>query len=324
MTINSVFLMLLTGLQIGAIYALIALGLTLIFGTLGVVNFAHGALYLIAAYFAVLLASSLGFGYAIIIVPILLFIVGIAMERGLIQFFYRRPHTDQILVTFGLAIVVEETLKWIFGSNNIPFALPDWGAGQVLFYGAGVIVPEAIPGMRIPMPFLEGFAFFPAWRLLLIAITAATVLALFLLLQFTRFGLVVRAGMRDPEMLQFLGIDIPKRFAIVFGLGALIAGIAGVFGGPVTQVSPTVGMSLLVPSFLVVVIGGMGSTLGALVAAVLIGMALSFTTGFASVVGDPTLKAALTALQQIVVYLVAVVVLLVRPRGLFGKKGVFE
>lgn len=324
MTINSVFLMLLTGLQIGAIYALIALGLTLIFGTLGVVNFAHGALYLIAAYFAVLLASSLGFGYAIIIVPILLFIVGIAMERGLIQFFYRRPHTDQILVTFGLAIVVEETLKWIFGSNNIPFALPDWGAGQVLFYGAGVMVPEAIPGMRIPMPFLEGFAFFPAWRLLLIAITAATVLALFLLLQFTRFGLVVRAGMRDPEMLQFLGIDIPKRFAIVFGLGALIAGIAGVFGGPVTQVSPTVGMSLLVPSFLVVVIGGMGSTLGALVAAVLIGMALSFTTGFASVVGDPTLKAALTALQQIVVYLVAVVVLLVRPRGLFGKKGVFE
>lgn len=324
MDINSIFLMLLTGLQIGAIYALIALGLTLIFGTLGVVNFAHGALYLLAAYAAVVIASSWGFGYALILVPIILFIVGIAMERSIIQFFYQRPHTDQILVTFGLAIVVEEVMKWVFGSNNIPFAIPAWGAGQVLFYGAGVMVPEAVPGIRIPMPFLEGFSFFPAWRLVLIMVTAATVLGLFLLLQFTRFGLVVRAGMRDAEMLQFLGINIPRRFAIVFGLGALIAGIAGVFGGPVTQVSPTVGMSLLVPSFLVVVIGGMGSTLGALVAAIMLGMALSFTTGFAAVAGDPTAKAILTALQQIVVYLIAVVVILVRPRGLFGKKGVFE
>lgn len=324
MTINSVFLMVLTGLQLGAIYALIALGLTLIFGTLGVVNFAHGALYLIAAYLAVLIAQSHGFMLAILLVPLLLFVVGIAMERGLIQFFYRRPHTDQILVTFGLAIVVEEALKWMFGANNIPFALPEWGAGQVLFYGLGAVVPEAIPGLRIPMPFLEGFSFFPAWRLLLIVITVGTIAALFALLQFTRFGLVVRAGMRDPEMLRFLGVNLTRNFAIVFGLGALIAGIAGVFGGPVTQVSPTVGMALLVPSFLVVVIGGMGSMLGALVAALLIGMALSFTTGFAAVAGDPTMKAVLTALQQIVVYLVAVVVLLIRPRGLFGKKGVFE
>ena len=324
MTINSVFLMVLTGLQLGAIYALIALGLTLIFGTLGVVNFAHGALYLIAAYFAVFVAGSLGFGLAILLVPVILFVIGIAMERGLIQFFYRRPHTDQILVTFGLAIVVEEALKWMFGANNIPFALPAWGAGQVLFYGAGAVVPPAIPGIRIPMPFLDGFSFFPAWRLLLILVTVVTIAALFALLQFTRFGLVVRAGMRDPEMLKFLGVDVSARFSIVFGLGALIAGIAGVFGGPVTQVSPTVGMALLVPSFLVVVIGGMGSMLGALAAALLLGMALSFTTGFAAVAGDPTVKAVLTGLQQIVVYLIAVVVLLVRPRGLFGTKGVFE
>jgi branched-chain amino acid transport system permease protein len=227
-------------------------------------------------------------------------------------------------VTFGLAIVVEEGLKWAFGANNIPFALPDWGAGQVLFYGAGAQVPEAIPGLRIPMPFLEGFSFFPAWRLLLILVTVATIVALFCLLQFTRFGLVVRAGMREPEMVRFLGVNLTQRFAVVFGLGALIAGIGGVFGGPVTQVSPTVGMSLLVPSFLVVVIGGMGSILGALIAALILGMALSFTTGFASVAADPTVKDLLTALQQIVVYLVAVVVLLIRPRGLFGKRGIFE
>jgi branched-chain amino acid transport system permease protein len=323
-TINSIFLIVLTGLQLGAIYALIALGLTLIFGTLGVVNFAHGALYLIAAYFAVFIAQSLGFGLAIVLVPIILFAVGIAMERGLIQFFYRRPHTDQILVTFGLAIVVEELLKWLFGANNIPFALPAWGAGQILFYGAGAVVPAAIPGIRVPMPFLQGFVFFPAWRMLLILVTCGTIAALFCLMRFTTFGLVVRAGMREPEMLRFLGVNVSARFSIVFGLGALIAGVAGVFGGPVTQVSPTVGMALLVPSFLVVVIGGMGSMLGALTAALLLGMALSFTTGFAAAVGDPTMKAVLTGLQQIVVYLIAVVVLLVRPRGLFGTKGVFE
>lgn len=324
MTINSIFLMLVTGLQLGAIYALIATGLTLIFGTLGVVNFAHGALYLIAAYAAVVVSNELGFGLAIVLVPIILFVVGIAMERGLIQFFYRRPHTDQILVTFGLAIVVEELMRWIFGANNIPFALPAWGSGQVLFYGLGAVVPEAIPGLRIPMPFVDGFVFFPAWRLLLIIVTTLTIVALFAMLQFTRFGLVVRAGMRDPEMLRFLGVNVTQRFAIVFGLGALIAGIAGVFGGPVTQVSPPVGMALLVPSFLVVVIGGMGSMFGALLAALLIGMSLSFTTGFAAAAGDPLLKDILTALQQIVIYLVAVVVLLIRPRGLFGKKGVFE
>lgn len=324
MDFNGFFLNALTGLQLGAIYALIALGLTLIFGTLGVVNFAHGALYMIAAYAAVLIAKSLGFTYAIFLVPVILFAVGLLMERGLIRWFYDRPHTDQILVTFGLAIVIEEALKWIFGANNIPFNLPDWGSGQVLFYGLDAVVPEAIPGLRIPMPGIEGFTFFPFWRLLLIVVATATVLALFALLQLTRFGLMVRAGMRDPQMVSHLGINVTQKFAIVFGLAALIAGVAGVFGGPVTQVSPTVGLTYLVPSFLVVVIGGMGSLPGALLAAVMIGMAAAFTTGFAAVATDPLMKDILTALQQIVVYLLAVVVLLARPRGLFGKKGIFE
>ncbi|RDD61829.1 branched-chain amino acid ABC transporter permease [Ferruginivarius sediminum] len=294
---NSVFLQLLTGLQLGAIYALIALGLTLIFGTLGVVNFAHGALYMLAAYCAVIIAGKMGFLAAIVLVPIMLFVVGIALERGLIRYFYNRPHVDQILVTFGLAIVVEEVVKWIFGANNIPFKLPAWGNGVAFLH-------EYIP-------FLEGFVVFPKWRLILVAVSLLTVFALFALLQFTRFGLIVRAGMREPEMLRFLGVDITKRFAIVFGLGALIAGIAGVFGGPITQVSPGVGMNLLVPSFLVVVIGGMGSLAGALIAALMLGMALAFTAEIAS-------------LQQIIIYLIAVVVLLGRPRGLLGKKGVME
>ncbi len=297
MTVNSVFLELLTGLQLGAIYALIALGLTLIFGTLNVVNFAHGALYMIAAYVAVVLANQVGFIAAIFLVPIVLFGVGIALERGLIRFFYDRPHTDQILVTFGVALLVQECLKWIFGANNIPFPLPEWGNGVAFLHEY--------------LPFLDGFVVFPKWRLILIAVSLITVLGLYSLLQFTRFGLVVRAGMRDPQMLRFMGINITQRFAIVFGLGALIAGVAGVFGGPITQVSPDVGMALLVPSFLVVVIGGMGSLTGALLAAIMLGMALSFTATIAS-------------LQQIIIYLVAVVVLLVRPRGLLGKKGVAE
>ncbi|HFD15552.1 MAG TPA: branched-chain amino acid ABC transporter permease [Rhodospirillales bacterium] len=295
--INALFLQTLTGLQIGAIYALIALGLTLIFGTLGVVNFAHGALYMLGSYFAVLLAKQIGFAATILVVPLLLFLIGIVLERGLVRWFYSRPHVDQILVTFGLAIVVEETLKWIFGANNIPFALPSWGLGIVRLHEW--------------VPFLTGFVAFPKWRLILILVTLVTIAVLFLLLEFTRFGLVVRAAMRDADMVSLLGVRVPRYFAMIFGLGALIAGIAGTFGGPITQVTPGVGMEVLVPSFLVVVIGGMGSLPGALIAAVLIGLALSFTAEY-------------SALQQIIIYLIAVVVLLVRPRGLMGKKGVFE
>ena len=295
--VNALTLQILTGLQLGAIYALIALGLTLIFGTLGVVNFAHGALYMIAAYCAVFISGKLGFVAGIFIVPAVLFVVGWGLERGLIQHFYNRPHTDQILVTFGLAIVIQEGLKWIFGSNNIPYPSPPWGSGIVKLHEY--------------LPFLDGFVVFPKWRLVLIIVSLAVITALFVLLQFTRFGLVIRAGMRDSGMLRFLGVNISQRFAVVFGLGALIAGVAGVFGGPITQVSPEVGMHLLVPSFLVVVIGGMGSLEGALISALLLGMALSFSAQY-------------SAIQQIIIYLVAVVVLLVKPRGLLGKKGVFE
>jgi len=315
MDVNAVFLQVMTGLQIGALYALIALGLSLIFGTLGVVNFAHGALYAIAAYIAVVISAQTGsFVLAIVLVPIALFAVGLVLERGLIRYFYDRPHTDQILVTFGLALVVEEVLKWIFGANNLPFPLPEWGEGQTILYSAADKIPPAPTFQEMPqiwMPFIEGFLFYPTWRLILVLVSVVTVAGLFALLQFTRFGLVVRAGMRDPQMLRFLGINITQRFAIVFGIGALIAGIAGVFGGPITQVAPTVSMDLLVPSFLVVVIGGMGSMPGALIAAVLLGLCLSFS-------------AEISWLQQIVIYLVAVVVLLVRPRGLLGKKGVAE
>ena len=283
-------LQLLTGLQIGAIYVLVALGLTLIFGTLGVANFAHGALYMVAAYLSWVLAAQVGWWLVIIAVPIAMFVLGMVLERGLIRYFYNRPVTDQILVTFGLALVIQEIMRWFFGGSAHAFKPPLWA-----------LIPTDI-----------GIGYYPPWRLLIVAVTAAIVIGLFLFLRYTRFGLVIRAGMRDPETLRFLGINITRRFTIVFGLGALLAGIAGVIGGPTSAVYPGVGMAVLVPSFLVVVIGGMGSITGAVVAGLLMGEASSF----AIMIYPP--------MSQVIIYLVAAVVLSVRPRGLFGVKGVHE
>lgn len=290
MNLANLSLQLLTGLQIGAIYVMIALGLTLIFGTLGVVNFAHGALFMIGAYLGYVVSEATNHWIAFIVVPLVLFLVGLATERVLIRFFYSRPAVDQILVTFGLALVLQETMRWIFGGTNLPYGTPGWA-----------IVPVDI-----------GIGYYPPWRLVIVGVTVAVVGALYLFLRFTRFGLVVRAGMRDPEMLGYLGIDVPKRFTFVFGLGALLAGIAGVIGGPVTGVTPDVGMAVLVPSFLVVVIGGMGSLPGAVLSGLLLGEAVSLSV----LIYPPS--------TQIIIYLVAAIVLLWRPRGLLGAKGVME
>lgn len=290
MNLANLSLQLLTGLQIGAIYVMIALGLTLIFGTLGVVNFAHGALFMIGAYLGYAISEATGHWVAFIVVPVLLFVIGIAIERVLIRFFYNRPAVDQILVTFGLALVLQELMRWIFGGTNLPYGTPDWA-----------IVPVDI-----------GIGYYPPWRLVIVGVTIAVVGALYLFLRFTSFGLVVRAGMRDPEMLGYLGIDVPKRFTFVFGLGALLAGIAGVIGGPITGVTPDIGMAVLVPSFLVVVIGGMGSLPGAVLSGLLLGEAVSLSV----LIYPPS--------TQIIIYLVAAVVLLWRPRGLLGARGVME
>ena len=290
MNLANLSLQLLTGLQIGAIYVMIALGLTLIFGTLGVVNFAHGALFMIGAYLGYVVSEATGHWVAFLVVPLALFVIGIVFERFLIQYFYGRPHTDQILVTFGLALVLQELMRWIFGGTNLPYGTPGWA-----------IVPVDI-----------GIGYYPPWRLVIVGVTIAVVAGLYLFLRFTRFGLVVRAGMRDPEMLGYLGIDVPKRFTLVFGLGALFAGIAGVIGGPVTGVTPDIGMAVLVPSFLVVVIGGMGSLPGAVLSGLLLGEAVSLSV----LIYPPS--------TQIIIYLVAAIVLLWRPRGLMGTKGVME
>lgn len=288
--LSELALQLLTGLQIGAVYVLVALGLTLIFGTLGVANFAHGALYLIAAYAGLEVAASLGWGWVIVIVPLALFVAGVVLERGLIRYFYTRPVTDQILVTFGLALVVQELARMRFGGTTLTFPPPRWA-----------IVPIDIK-----------IGFYPPWRLVTIGVTIATVIVIYVLLRYTRFGLVVRAGMRDAEMVRLLGVNVTTRFTLVFGFGALLAAIGGIMGGVSYSVNPESGMAMLVPSFLVVVIGGMGSLPGAVLAGLLMGIAQSL-----SVLWWPSIS-------QVVVYFVAVAVLSWRPRGLFGLEGAHE
>ena len=341
---DAILLQILNGLDKGSAYALIALGLTLIFGTLGVVNFAHGALFMIGAFCAVTLSRILTLSYTSIdperkdflgnplkvetpymeawfgpetggaiidwavplailfSIPIMAFI-GLVMERGLIKYFYKRPHADQILVTFGLAIVLQEIIKYYFGANPIPTPAPAAFAGSLDF--------GAIIGMD------PNVIIYPYWRIVYFLFSAIIIAGVFAFLQFTTFGMVVRAGMADRQTVGLLGIDIDKRFTFMFALAAVVAGLAGVMYAPINSPNYHMGMDFLVLSFVVVVVGGMGSLPGAVLAGFVLGILESFAS-MAQVV------ALLPGINQIIIYLVAIVILLTRPRGLMGRKGVME
>ena len=238
----------------------------------------------------------------LVAIPIML-LIGIAMERGLIRFFYKRPHAEQILVTFGLAIVVQEIIKSFFGANPIPQPAPDAAKGMIDF-GAAI-------GLN------AGNVVYPAWRLIYFLFSLVVIGGVFAFLQFTTFGMVVRAGMADRETVGLLGIDIDRRFTIVFGLAAVVAGLAGVMYTPILSPDYHMGMDFLVLSFVVVVVGGMGSLGGAVAAGFLLGILQSFAS-------MNEVKSILPGIDQIIIYLIAVVILLVRPRGLMGRKGVME
>ena len=338
---NEFVLQLLNGLDKGGAYALIALGLTLVFGTLGVVNFAHGALFMIGAFCAVVFSRLIQFEtvtidpeqltpwgspmeirtplvqawlgdfgavlveYAVplsilLAIPVML-IVGLIMERGLIRFFYKRTHAEQILVTFGLAIVLQEIIKANFGANPIPVSAP------------GDLSGSANVGDWIGLPGI----FYPWWRLVYLAFAAVVIALVLSFLRFTTYGMVVRAGMEDRQTVGFLGIDIQRRFTVVFGIAAVVAGLAGVMYTPIVPPNYHMGMDFLVLSFVVVVVGGMGSVGGAVAAGFLLGILQSFASTNA-------VKDIIPGIDQVIIYLVAVVVLLVMPRGLMGRKGVME
>ncbi|MEP4032021.1 branched-chain amino acid ABC transporter permease [Roseibium polysiphoniae] len=341
---DAILLQILNGLDKGSAYALIALGLTLIFGTLGVVNFAHGALFMIGAFCAVTLSRLLSVSFVTIdetrkdflgnplkvetpyveawfgpevgaaiidwSVPLailfsipIMALVGLVMERGLIKHFYKRPHADQILVTFGLAIVLQEIIKYFYGANPIPTPAPAAFAGSFDFGALVGMDPNVI--------------IYPYWRIVYFMFAALIVGAVFAFLRFTTFGMVVRAGMADRETVGLLGIDIDRRFTFMFALAAVVAGLAGVMYAPINSPNYHMGMDFLVLSFVVVVVGGMGSLPGAVAAGFLLGILESFAS-MAQVV------ALFPGINQIIIYLVAIVILLTRPRGLMGRKGVME
>ena len=335
----------LDGLSKGAAYALIALGLTLIFGTLGVVNFAHGALFMIGAFCAVTLQNILNLSFItidetqkdflgnplkvetpymvgwfgenagnaiinwsvplaiLLAIPVML-LVGFVMERGLIKHFYKRPHADQILVTFGLAIVIGEIVRYFFGANPIQTAAPESLSAAV--------------DLGVGLGFEPNKVIYPVWRLVYFFFAAIVIAAVFAFLQFTTFGMVVRAGMADRETVGMLGIDIDRRFTIMFGIAAAVAGLAGVMYAPIVSPYYTLGMDFLVLSFVVVVVGGMGSLPGAVLAGFVLGILQSYAAmnQVKDFVGF--------SLDLIIIYLVAIIILLVRPRGLMGRKGVME
>jgi len=234
-------------------------------------------------------------------VPVML-LLGLAMERGLIRHFYKRPHADQILVTFGLAIVVQEIVRHYFGANPIPQAAPMAVAGS------------APIGQWLGMS--ENLVY-PWWRLIYLAFALFIIGIVFAFLQFTTFGMVVRAGMQDRETVGLLGINIQRRFTIVFGMASVVAGLAGVMYTPILPPDYHMGMDFLVLSFVVVVVGGMGSLGGAVLAGFLLGILQSFAA-------MNEVKAIIPGIDQVIIYLVAVAVLLLRPRGLMGRKGVME
>jgi branched-chain amino acid transport system permease protein len=309
---------LLNGLQTGAIYVLLAMGLSIILGTLKFVNFAHGALYLLGLYAGILISqqtdfsqgqlaeyglSTLGLDWgflaALLLVPLIVFVLGIAMERFVARPFYDRPDTDQILFTFGLAIVVQQVVRILFGGNSQNFAQPGWAAGPVA------------------LPLVGGF---PQWRLWVIGITAVLVMIVYGLIEFTDFGLVVRAGTQDAEMVQLLGIRITRPYIAVFGIGAALAGVAGVVGGPLSVVNPTVGTDILVPAFITVVIGGLGSVRGAVVGGLLLGITESFLIQWSLVIPSLGIDYGFAPWSQVGIYAIAAIILLVRPQGLFGSE----
>ena len=235
-------------------------------------------------------------------IPIMI-AIGYVMERGLIKHFYKRPHADQILVTFGLAIVIQEIVKYFYGANPIPTPAPDMFKGS-LDFGAF-------------LGFQANAVIYPYWRLVYFAFAAVIIGGVFAFLQFTTFGMVVRAGMADRETVGLLGINIDRRFTIMFGIAAAVAGLAGVMYAPINSPNYHMGMDFLVLSFVVVVVGGMGSLPGAVLAGFLLGILESFAS-------MNEIKSIFPGIDQIIIYLVAIIILLTRPRGLMGRKGVME
>lgn len=274
------------GLVSGALLVLLALGLNLIFGLLEFINFSHGALYMLGAYVTVYVVSTLGnFWLAILLVPVVLAVIGVLLERGLIQWMYPRNEVDALLLTFGLTYIVVEGVRLIAGNGGQRVSRPAELDFQVSL------------GVGRPLP---------AYLLFVVVVVALVVGGLWYFLNKTNVGLIVRAGIRDRETIRALGIHFDRYRTIVFALGVAVAGLGGVLTGPITGVYPEMGADILILAFVVVVVGGMGSFWGSVVSGLLIGLLVSLTTLVES------------SLASIVPFILMILVMTFRPRGLLG------
>jgi branched-chain amino acid transport system permease protein len=274
------------GLVVGGYYLLIALGLSLIFSVGGVVNLAHGAFYAFGAYVSIEVAKYLGFGPAVVLSPVLVALLGILFERFLLRRFYTADPILSLLVTFGLAMIAEQLIRIV------------WGAAPL-----SVTMPAAFKGALIIGDFL-----FSRYRLLLLAIVAAVLLGLWLLLNKTSFGRVVRAGIQRPDMVATLGIRLQPYMTAIVMLGVGMAALGGALFAPITIVHPAMGAEIITVAFVVVIIGGLGSFWGVVIAALLVGVVRGITIHFVPAAGEAS------------IYVLMFLVLLLRPRGLLGER----
>jgi branched-chain amino acid transport system permease protein len=288
--VEAFFQALLGGLVLGLIYIAIAVGLTIIFGTLRLVNFAHGAFYAIGAYVGLVIAQRIGIGWAFIAAPIAVALFAVLLDRLVLRSFYDKEPTSQLLVTFGIALVVEESLRLMFGATTQQYKMP----------------------LALQGSFTLGPITYPAYRLLFAGGVIVMLALVWLFIEKTNYGLIVRAGVRDRVMVQLLGGNIRQASTIVFALGAAIAGLVGAAATPIYGIDPATGFAFLVPSFVVVVVGGLGSFWGAVLGGLLIGELQSLT----NLVYAPA--------SSVIIYLCMALVLLLRPQGLLGESEVIR
>jgi len=275
------------GLITGAFYALMALGLSLILNLSGVINFAHGGFLALGAYLAYSLMPFVGFWGALLIAPLLTAALGLVVERLLIRRVYGRDPLYSLLLTFGLAYILEDLVRYVWGAQSLPYPIP------------GVLT----------QPLSRQFFFLTGYRLFMVALVALAVTALFLILGRTRLGMRIRAGTLDLETVGALGVNVRVLRNLNFGLGIYLAGLAGVLAAGMLGLQPTIGTSLIMPSFVAIIVGGLGSLPGTLLGGLLIGVASGLATVY------------LPSASEAIIYVMMGLVLLVRPRGLLGEEG---
>ena len=285
---QALFGQLLIGLINGSFYAMLSLGLAVIFGMLNIINFAHGALYMMGAFCAYFLLNLAGIGYwwALIIAPILVGIFGMILERTMLQWLTGLDHLYGLLLTFGIALIVQGLFQNYFGSSGLPYAIPD----------------ELRGGMNL------GFMFLPIYRGWVVIFSLVVCLATWFLIEKTRLGANLRAATENPTLVRAFGINVPRMITLTYGLGVGLAALAGVLSAPINQVRPLMGADLIIVVFAVVVIGGMGSIMGSIVT----GFGLGMIEGLTKVFYPPA--------SNTVIFIIMAIVLLVRPAGLFGRR----